>query len=75
VAQLDRAAGFEPVGRELESLRAHHMPRVGKSVSLCHGASLAWMPERAHLRRVGNEMQTQHAEIVAAIMGRQRRAV
>jgi len=51
------------------------MPRVGKSVSLCHGASLAWMPERAHLRCVGNEMQTQHAEIVAAIMGRQRRAV
>ena len=24
VAQLDRAAGFEPVGREFESLRAHH---------------------------------------------------
>ena len=23
VAQLDRAAGFEPVGREFESLRAH----------------------------------------------------
>jgi hypothetical protein len=21
---LDRAAGFEPVGREFESLRAHH---------------------------------------------------
>ena len=24
VAQLDRVAGFEPVGREFESLRAHH---------------------------------------------------
>src|SRR5271165_664608 len=24
VAQLDRAAGFEPVGRGFESLRAHH---------------------------------------------------
>ena len=26
VAQLDRAAGFEPVGRGFESLRAHHSP-------------------------------------------------
>ena len=25
VAQLDRAAGFEPVGREFESLRARHI--------------------------------------------------
>ncbi len=24
VAQLDRATGFEPVGRGFESLRAHH---------------------------------------------------
>ena len=24
VAQLDRATGYEPVGREFESLRAHH---------------------------------------------------
>ena len=24
VAQLDRASGFEPEGREFESLRAHH---------------------------------------------------
>jgi hypothetical protein len=26
VAQLDRASGFEPEGREFESLRAHHFP-------------------------------------------------
>ena len=25
VAQLDRATGYEPVGREFESLRAHHI--------------------------------------------------
>ena len=26
VAQLDRANGYEPLGREFESLRAHHFP-------------------------------------------------
>jgi hypothetical protein len=26
VAQLDRANGYEPLGREFESLRAHHIP-------------------------------------------------
>ena len=26
VAQLDRATGYEPVGRVFESLRAHHSP-------------------------------------------------
>ena len=26
VAQLDRANGYEPLGREFESLRAHHLP-------------------------------------------------
>ncbi len=26
VAQLDRASGFEPEGREFESLRARHFP-------------------------------------------------
>src|SRR5512135_1983052 len=26
VAQLDRASGYEPEGREFESLRAHHFP-------------------------------------------------
>ena len=26
VAQLDRASGFEPEGREFESLRARHLP-------------------------------------------------
>ena len=25
VAQLDRAPGYEPVGREFESLQAHHL--------------------------------------------------
>jgi hypothetical protein len=25
VAQLDRASGYEPEGREFESLRAHHL--------------------------------------------------
>jgi hypothetical protein len=28
VAQPDRATGFEPVGREFESLRAHHPSSV-----------------------------------------------
>ena len=27
VAQLDRASGYEPEGREFESLRAHHFPQ------------------------------------------------
>ena len=27
VAQLDRATGYEPVGQEFESLRAHHFSR------------------------------------------------
>jgi hypothetical protein len=27
LAQLDRASGYEPEGREFESLRAHHLPR------------------------------------------------
>ena len=26
LAQLDRASGYEPEGREFESLRAHHLP-------------------------------------------------
>src|ERR1051326_4800626 len=29
VAQLDRATGFEPVGRGFDSLRAHHSTRLG----------------------------------------------
>src|SRR5450755_709958 len=28
VAQLDRASGYEPEGREFESLRAHHSSRL-----------------------------------------------
>ena len=28
VAQLDRASGFEPEGREFESLRARHFPPI-----------------------------------------------
>jgi hypothetical protein len=28
VAQLDRASGYEPEGREFESPRAHHLPFV-----------------------------------------------
>jgi hypothetical protein len=28
VAQLDRAPGYEPGGREFESLRAHHISSV-----------------------------------------------
>jgi hypothetical protein len=28
LAQLDRASGYEPEGREFESLRAHHLSRV-----------------------------------------------
>jgi hypothetical protein len=27
VAQLDRASGYEPEGREFESPRAHHFPK------------------------------------------------
>jgi hypothetical protein len=38
VAQLDRVTGFEPVGREFESLRARHKlespPCVGFSVCM-----------------------------------------
>ena len=32
VAQLDRASGYEPEGREFESLRAHHLTSI-KSIS------------------------------------------
>ncbi len=28
VAQLDRVIGFEPIGREFESLRAHHIDKA-----------------------------------------------
>ena len=28
VAQLDRASGYEPEGREFESLRAHHLSKA-----------------------------------------------
>src|SRR5580693_7602952 len=31
VAQLDRASGYEPEGREFESLRAHHIERVSRN--------------------------------------------
>lgn len=31
VAQLDRVTGFEPVGREFESLRAHQLPSKNPS--------------------------------------------
>ncbi len=33
VAQLDRASGYEPEGREFESLRAHHTFPLGRQVS------------------------------------------
>src|SRR6266404_5438410 len=52
VAQLDRAPGYEPGGREFESLRAHHIHSVhsghkgngytaGMMCNLCVGMSLA----------------------------------
>ena len=33
VAQLDRATGYEPVGQEFESLRAHHKKRKRSAVT------------------------------------------
>ena len=36
VAQLDRAAGFEPVGREFESLRAHQIPKSSSKIEGSH---------------------------------------
>src|ERR1700731_615636 len=33
VAQLDRANGYEPLGREFESLRAHHIRSFSANVS------------------------------------------
>jgi hypothetical protein len=34
VAQLDRASGYEPEGREFESLRAHHLSKDLASVDV-----------------------------------------
>src|SRR5260370_4123485 len=34
LAQLDRASGYEPEGREFESLRAHHTNKSRLSISL-----------------------------------------
>src|SRR5580658_6702533 len=36
VAQLDRAAGFEPVGREFESLRAHQITPNHSTLTVCN---------------------------------------
>jgi len=33
VAQLDRVIGYEPIGREFESLRAHHFKKVCSPVA------------------------------------------
>jgi hypothetical protein len=33
VAQLDRVFGYEPKGREFESLRAHHLTAFSKALS------------------------------------------
>jgi hypothetical protein len=33
LAQLDRASGYEPEGREFESLRAHHLPTDNKAIT------------------------------------------
>gem|GEM_PF-3092447 len=33
LAQLDRASGYEPEGREFESLRAHHFPTDNKGIT------------------------------------------
>ena len=35
VAQLDRANGYEPLGREFESLRAHHSLLVELKLVAC----------------------------------------
>ena len=35
VAQLDRATGYEPVGQEFESLRAHHNKNKRLAVTGC----------------------------------------
>src|SRR5215469_3721179 len=42
VAQLDRASGYEPEGREFESLRAHH--RMNDSVAALNPAALFLCP-------------------------------
>ena len=33
LAQLDRASGYEPEGREFESLRAHHLTTDNKAIT------------------------------------------
>jgi hypothetical protein len=45
VAQLDRASGYEPEGREFESLRARHFPNK-TTVESSHrmtGSALLWL--------------------------------
>src|SRR4051812_12997117 len=41
LAQLDRAAGFEPVGREFESLRARHLFYYSVLLQLLHSLCVA----------------------------------
>ena len=37
LAQLDRASGYEPEGREFESLRAHHLFLINSNAGLSKG--------------------------------------
>ena len=47
VAQLDRATGYEPVGREFESLRAHHID-IWKA---CRKAGLFVFPVERNMKK------------------------
>ena len=58
VAQLDRVPGFEPGGRQFESVRARQLYQV-RCVRNCHSGRIlagiqsynllkSWMPDRSH---------------------------
>ena len=75
LAQLDRASGYEPEGREFESLRAHHFLRFSpftqyrdaRLVLTCYCTT-------CFLKRHGHQ-QLSHAKFTLDIFQRQRCAL
>ena len=70
LAQLDRASGYEPEGREFESLRAHHFSQpftliflIASAGGFWHRYTGAWLPNAA--RSVQDREHPDHGRIRA----------
>ena len=65
IAQLDRVTGFEPVGREFESLWARHIPPLFLSHANPHALSL--LIQRAKPLASDNRKLSNGARVIGAV--------